>query len=398
MKTIINKLWFLGFLWVSVFWGCEDQGDSIKQGINEDKENGTIQRPDVDPSKMGIFDHGQITANLIDEDRETPPNGDFPGDDHRTLVTEIWYPEDKGNIDSNNIVLDRSGCPYPLIIFCHGYMAIRTQSTFYTEHLASYGYIIASPDFPLSNFSAPGGPTPADILNQPGDISFIIDEFLSFSKEEENPFYNCIDDTAIGVTGHSLGGLTTLLVTFHPDLADHRLKASAPLSPFACPFEEDFFANRDVPIFFIGGGNDIFVNFEDHLEGPYERAHPPKYLMEVIGGTHVGFTDLYIPETESYDFLKSFVSTEMDLTDDLFDIFFQMGDMERCGYTKEGMMPEVDVEQLGETVEPDIQREMLKIYATAFFNIYLKGDPSFAYFFTEDFTKSTPDARIRHIP
>ena len=37
---------------------------------------------------------------------------------------------------------------FPLIIFSHGAFMCGTQSLFFTEHLASEGFIVAAPDYP----------------------------------------------------------------------------------------------------------------------------------------------------------------------------------------------------------------------------------------------------------
>ena len=35
---------------------------------------------------------------------------------------------------------------FPLVVFSHGYGGLRTQSSFLTAHLASWGFVVAAPD------------------------------------------------------------------------------------------------------------------------------------------------------------------------------------------------------------------------------------------------------------
>jgi predicted dienelactone hydrolase len=42
--------------------------------------------------------------------------------------------------------VDRAAGQYPLVLFSHGNAGIRFQSLFLAAHLASHGYIVASPD------------------------------------------------------------------------------------------------------------------------------------------------------------------------------------------------------------------------------------------------------------
>jgi predicted dienelactone hydrolase len=73
---------------------------------------------------------------------------------------------------------------------------------------------VIAADFPLSHAGAPGGPTAADVIHQPSDVTFLIDQALGL-PETERPFAAAIDAHRIGVFGLSLGAVTTTLVTFH---------------------------------------------------------------------------------------------------------------------------------------------------------------------------------------
>ena len=225
----------------------------------------------------GPYKIGKAEFDWVDTSRPTPPNGDFEGAPNRALPTVIWYPEDlKG--------------PAPLIIYSHGFRSDREGGAYIAEHLASYGYVVASARFPLSNGSAPGGATIEDVPSQPGDVSFIIDQMLALSGAEK-PFDASIDADRIGAIGLSLGGLTTTLTTFHPEWRDERIKAAVSMAGPADVFGPDFFINSDAAYLVISGTEDAIVPHRVHA-APMPDKLSSGGLLEIEGGTHAGFADL----------------------------------------------------------------------------------------------------------
>jgi predicted dienelactone hydrolase len=164
-------------------------------------------------------------------------------------------------------------------------------------HLASRGYV-AAPDFPLSNFGAPGGPTLLDLANQPGDVTAVIDGVLA-------TFGPSVDRERIGLTGLSLGGITTLLTTFHPRLRDARVRAALAIAPGACFFTKRAFRTTKAPLLLLHGDNDLLLPFAENALRAYRRDRPPDALVRVKNGSHLGFTSvasLLDPSTH-YDLL-----------------------------------------------------------------------------------------------
>jgi len=145
---------------------------------------------------------------LVDTSRPTNPNGWFLRAPSRTLRTHVWYPWGAGlSVNSGNLqpAEAAAGGPHPLIVYCHGFMSYGTEVQYLAERLASYGYVVVSADCPLTNLFAPGGPNVNDVVNQPGDVSFLIEPFLDFSQDPGSPFYGTVEDSRVGVAGLSLG-------------------------------------------------------------------------------------------------------------------------------------------------------------------------------------------------
>ena len=81
------------------------------------------------PSQAGPYTPGYVTVTT------TNPSTDSE------LVTDIYYPASDSSVDP-------SGAPYATLVFAHGFMASPSGYSGYGEHLASWGYIVALPDFP----------------------------------------------------------------------------------------------------------------------------------------------------------------------------------------------------------------------------------------------------------
>src|SRR5262249_58569075 len=99
--------------------------------------------------------------------------------------------------------------------------------TFLTTHLASHGYIVAAPTFPLMSLGAPGGATIADVPAQAGDVTFVIDSLLAVAGDARNRLAGGVDGERIGLTRHSGRAPAALLTAYHAHLPQPRIRAAA---------------------------------------------------------------------------------------------------------------------------------------------------------------------------
>ena len=340
-------------------------------------------------SKRGPFAVGVTTLTLVDESRPIDANGSYPGADSRTLVTEVWYPAEgsPAPLEIRDAPLAQTGAPYPLIVFSHGYIGNRRQSTSYTAHLASHGYVVVSADYPLTNMSAPGGPRLSDVLNQPGDVTFLIDSFLGFSREASHPLEGAVDEEAIGLSGHSLGGLTTLLATFGP-LRDGRVKAALPIAGPACLVGETAYDTLAVPMLVMGGGADAVVAWQS-VRAAYDMASAPKYLLAMLGGTHLHFADLDVDDS----FLGNLESGEGFLQEVTLVADVTGADLMSCVTDAPSGLPAA-----ASPLSGGRQRELMRLFGTAFFDRYLKGDEAAASVLSAEFIAGVPEVRLEAEP
>src|SRR5206468_3651771 len=105
-----------------------------------------------------------------------------------------------------------------------------------------------------------------------------------------------------GLTGLSLGGGTTLLVTYHPRLRDRRVRAALPVAPVGCMFGERFYRAARPPLLVLQGDQDLLVPLATNGARAFERARSPRTLVTLVHGTHTAFATYFTGSaTESYD-------------------------------------------------------------------------------------------------
>jgi predicted dienelactone hydrolase len=339
-----------------------------------------------DATGPGAFGVGVTTLDLVDTSRSLDANGDFPGADERAITVEVWYPTEPGGPqpEARDEASASSGAPYPLIIFAHGFSGTRSQSITYTRHLASHGYIVAAPDFPGSNAAAPGGPRLSAAVDQPSDVSFVIDQLLALDATEGGLLTGAIDDETIGISGHSLGGLTTLL-SIYGTSRDPRITAALPISPASCFLPETLATDEAVPILVIGGSADRITPFETVRYG-YDIANAPKYLVELAGANHIRFSEADLDDVAITDFDQLGFDTNEFLVDAVRLDEALGGNASTCLPSGE---PPSD-----EPVTLARQQELLRAFATPFFDAYLRDSDEALAFLQDELAELVPEATI----
>lgn len=226
--------------------------------------------------EAGALGVRELPLELTDDSRATAANQDYAGAPSRTLSGSLYVPA------------DTTGGPFPLIVYSHGFMSNADEARYYAEFLAPKGYVVAAVSYPLSRRDAPGGPNVYDVVNQPGDVSFIIDSLLAASADPADELHELIDPQRIGVAGLSLGGLTTTLVGFHRDLRDPRIRAAASIAGPASFFDRQFFRTADLPFLMIAGTSDAIVPYEPNAAS-IPMLDDEALLVTLEAGSHIGF-------------------------------------------------------------------------------------------------------------
>jgi predicted dienelactone hydrolase len=244
------------------------------------------QPPKIAP--IGKYAVGMRTETFVDTTR--PTEGVAPS---RTLKTAIYYPAQgtPGEASIPDAPADTKDAPYPLILFSHGLGARGVAYQNVLTSWASAGYVVAAPDYPLSNTDAPGGAqfarAIADTKNQPGDASFVMDQVVKLDKQKQG-LGGIVDPRRIGAAGHSLGAVTTYGLAFSSCCADKRVRAAIPMSGIIGVVEDpgQYFLHTATPLLAVHGNADGTVPYGTDQSG-FARAKSPKFFLTFLGAGHV---------------------------------------------------------------------------------------------------------------
>ncbi|HXW34408.1 MAG TPA: neocarzinostatin apoprotein domain-containing protein [Acidimicrobiales bacterium] len=233
---------------------------------------------------------GVLRETLIDESRPTPANGSSPAHAGRTLQTFVFYPAEQHEriAATTDAPPDRSGGPFPLIVFAHGFGESPNLGDYKSllEHWASAGYVVAAPVFPLTNSAAPGGPDLSDYVNQPADMSFVVTEVVGQSKSPGSLLDGMVNPNEIGAAGHSLGGVTVLGLVTNTCCHDPRIKAAVVMSGDQETFPSGTLEySAAPPMLLVHGNADVVVPYASSVE-VFDAAQAPKGLLTIKGGGH----------------------------------------------------------------------------------------------------------------
>lgn len=214
--------------------------------------------------------------SMIDSSRSMPPDGDFEGADQRSFNLYLWYPED--SLASSQ----------PLVVYSHGFMSNGRGGAYLGEHLASKGYVVASATYPRTHYAA-SNPNPADVVNQPADVSFIISGLLARNADSNDDLHQKIDPERVAAVGMSLGGMTSKMVSYHPNYADQRITAAVSIAGPSFMFSKRFFQGRDIPFMMIASPVDALIGYPENAEDIREKISNAT-LVTVENASHTGFS------------------------------------------------------------------------------------------------------------
>lgn len=234
----------------------------------------------------------------------------------RKMTVEIWYPatEEYRGKDTDEATLDRfTTAPslpelaqeavrdaeiasigrVPVIMYFHGAYGFRRELSHVAAHLASYGYIVAAPDFPGDNIAdlklgekrdeTVSEPVDKSATDRPHQASFAISSLIT-----DSAFAPFIDSDKIGTFGQSMGGFTVLRL----NSIDARPKASVPIAPLYGG-KNDFIPqvariqnelriddwHHPVPTLLLAGERDSFIPLAGLREFARRLREPKRFVI-----------------------------------------------------------------------------------------------------------------------
>ena len=290
-----------------------------------------------DEPEMPLAGHGPYAAGIrtlefVDEARQGRP-----------VTVSLWYPgilppDRVGDLDKlqsanravNDISLDMSGAPYPIVLYSHGYGGNRDQLRFVVEPLVSHGFVVAT-------IAHDDDTSARTLIDRPLDIRFALDQLAALNTNGD--LAGLMDLDHAGLFGLSHGGYTALTMTgarideafmtqwgtgerdtwdqtdprnwyadwdwnalkayydqfmppaedgFLQPLTDLRLDAIVSYLPcYAYIFGEEGLGAATVPTLFIGATADNVCPYEMDSVSAYENLGSSDHsLLSLVGGNH----------------------------------------------------------------------------------------------------------------
>ena len=185
----------------------------------------------------------------------------------RALTTLVWYPMVGGR--------------WPLIVFAHGYQVGPAPYESLLEAWAAHGYVVAAPEFPLTDQDLAGANLDEnDINNQPADIRFVTDNLIASGS----PVAARIDPARVCLAGHSDGAEAALAESLaRPSAGEASFRALIAMSVQELPGVTH---TSNPPVLITQGDADT-INPPSYGSTTYQDAASPKYFVSLKGGGHL---------------------------------------------------------------------------------------------------------------
>ena len=171
---------------------------------------------------------------------------------------------------------------FPVVIFAHGYGSYPEQSSFLTDHLATWGFVVAPPDEQTTDLASVISGSSASGSD---DAAAALGETLSFLKTQDatsgGRLDHLLDFTKVGAVGHSLGGGATITLAGNPVIKTYAALAPVPGTP----------PTGHKPGLAMYGSSDMIVA-PASVQKTYASLPTPKRLIVIKDGGHNVFDDI----------------------------------------------------------------------------------------------------------
>ncbi|MEN0060545.1 MAG: alpha/beta hydrolase [Myxococcota bacterium] len=169
--------------------------------------------------------------------------------------------------------LGTAGLAHPIVLWGNGTTATPAVYAELLAHLASHGFVVAA-----ANTSNAG--SGAEMLD-------CLDELTVRQGETGDAYFEWLDLTSVGASGHSQGGAGALMVGAEPGV-----RTSAPLQPYIDPipfggrFEREALANQTGPLALFSGGSDQIASPDEQQQPVFDEANIYTVWATLLSASH----------------------------------------------------------------------------------------------------------------
>jgi predicted dienelactone hydrolase len=293
----------------------------------------------------------------------------LPGTGTQPIRCAVWYPAtggavravyDFGRLTRSGSAFtdarpDTAGGPYPLIIYSHGYSGCSVASAYLCEALAAAGFVVAAPDHTddiklcslspgfrrppflvmkllfsavrLGNRLASGDYDIEDFRYRFVQIKDTIDYCTAKGSDPRSPLSGLVDAGRVGAVGHSLGGFSVMAASGARDVGiDFPIDAVVSMSgPGGDVFGCDDMKRITVPAMLMYGTKEAEKRGKGTgITGQYRCLAGPKFLMGLVGGDHLAFSEGFLSDSSTAGRLKREADARHDLISRFVVAFFSL--------------------------------------------------------------------------
>ncbi len=315
----------------------------------------------------------------------------------RTLTLEVWYPAalaagQKAGGDYHAITRDpaitatlhgqavrdaaplESDAPFPLVIISHGYPGNRYLMSHLAENLASKGFVTVSIDHKDSTYDDQK-PFASTLYNRAFDDLFVLNEMDRLGRPASGSFLaGRLDASRTGLVGYSMGGYGAVNVVgggyskasetingappnklladrgaANPEYRktmDPRIKAVIAIAPWGMVggfWDAEGLKGIGTPVLFVAGSADDVAGYEKGTKAIYQGAvNADRYLLTFLNANHNAAAPIPAPA-------ETYVAAEA-------------GKPAAFSHYADAVWDTVRMNNI------------LDHFATAYFDLYLKGD------------------------
>lgn len=168
---------------------------------------------------------------------------------------------------------------FPLLLFSHGFAAFRFQSTYWTTHMASHGFVVASVDHPARYLRSM---LAFDFSQRNRTLRQLLDEVTSIASAPGDPLEGRIDLERVAVSGHSAGGNDAANA-----LADPEVRAGVLFTPAGAPRGD---TSDTLALVFAGSADRTTP--PERVWNTYAGLQGLRWWLNIENAGHLAFSDL----------------------------------------------------------------------------------------------------------